>query len=474
MEPDPPGPEIELELPLTGPDQVDGLPLASGGDLFVNSCREQGATLVCEPWRIRISAGGVTTTTKLPEVTQAITHDRLEHDPSVIAISGLVGSTIDAAHRRVFWHADCDASYHVTDLESGTTETFALDLDALGVTDQSLGFCLQEWMYDDARGRAIAIGGRQDRLGGANNEKSRVELVLAVDAHGGVEVLHDLRGKIDPRYRFLHEFQTIASRDHDSEDVIAPLAMAPSTESQLVLNLTSGDVTVATHGGARVHRFYDVVARQQTALDCNVPGLTSTHIGTDPNPRIPIPRAELVEQGMTGCVPGFVGGAYDPVSGKELLFMHGSATPADGAFVIAVADLRSDRWLGFFETDATFGALGMTDVGNKRLFMSTEFAAARQGPDGGPSLTVDAGVVRRYRTEMLPPGSYEIAITGVGNADLLTRVGAPPTLSDADCRPSRGDTNESCGVTLASPARVHVMVQGVGDTSTLQLRARAL
>jgi hypothetical protein len=465
-------PEADLAVGVAGaPGDVDITALRNGGDLFITSCRPVNGVLVCSPFRMTIAPGGKTTTTKLPEVEQPITHVR--ELPGLIAIPGLMGSTVDPTHRQIYWHADCDAGYHVTDIDSGVTRSFALELAGLGIAAGG-GFCLGEWDYDEARQRAVVLAGHQDRGGGVNNEKSNVEYVLAVDASGSAQILQDLRGKLDPQFRFLHEFQTIASRDADRDEMIAPLQLPPTAENQLVVNLTSGAVSVVGGGSARVHRFFDVAERQQTAFDCNVPGLTHLQEGVDANPLLAIPQSQLTSFGINLCIPGFTGGGYDPVGTKELLLMRTQQISPTGLFLLGVADLATDRWLGFVDTDATYDALGMSSVAaTQRLFLLTAFVPATEGPNGGTSITMASDAERRFQTAVLAPGTYDVSITGIGNADLYVRTDSPPTTTTFDCRPSLPHSNERCRVTLAAPARIHVLVRGVADTSTFRLVATA-
>src|SRR4030095_7030236 len=73
--------------------------------------------------------------------------------------STMQGSTVDPEHRQIFWHAGCDGGYHVTDIDTGETRSFVLDLEQLGIADTGAGFCLAEWAYDAKRNAAIALGG---------------------------------------------------------------------------------------------------------------------------------------------------------------------------------------------------------------------------------------------------------------------------------------------------------------------------
>ena len=74
--------------------------------------------------------------------------------------------------------------------------------------------------------------------------------------------------------------------------------------------------------------------------------------------------------------------------------------------------------------------------------------------------SLDRGEEVRYETPVLPAGTYNIDLSGSGDADLYVRIGGAPTTRAYDCRPYRSDSNETCEVTLASDAPLHVMVRG--------------
>ena len=97
-------------------------------------------------------------------------------------------------------------------------------------------------------------------------------------------------------------------------------------------------------------------------------------------------------------------------------------------------------------------------------------------PGGGGTPTTWAGlretaslarnVEKRWSTPTLAAGSYEFTITGTNDADLYVRVGSAPTTSAYDCRPYKNGSNESCSVTLAQPAAIHVMARGYSTASS--------
>ncbi len=91
-------------------------------------------------------------------------------------------------------------------------------------------------------------------------------------------------------------------------------------------------------------------------------------------------------------------------------------------------------------------------------------------PTTWPGLT-DAGSLKKgeskkWSTPTVEAGRYTFAITGSGgDADLYVRVGSAPTTARFDCRPFKTGSNESCTVTLAQPAPIHIMVNGFSSTA---------
>ncbi len=74
--------------------------------------------------------------------------------------------------------------------------------------------------------------------------------------------------------------------------------------------------------------------------------------------------------------------------------------------------------------------------------------------------TVAQDEQRNYKTPALNAGNYLFTLGGSGDADLYVRVGSAPTLELYDCRPYKAGSDESCEVSLNTPAEVHVMVVG--------------
>ena len=88
--------------------------------------------------------------------------------------------------------------------------------------------------------------------------------------------------------------------------------------------------------------------------------------------------------------------------------------------------------------------------------------------------TVKRSIEKKYATPTVAAGTYQFDMTGSGDADLYVRVGSEPTTNSYDCRPYKTGSNESCKVTLAQPAPIHVMVRGYGSSSTFDLAGKKL
>ncbi len=106
-------------------------------------------------------------------------------------------------------------------------------------------------------------------------------------------------------------------------------------------------------------------------------------------------------------------------------------------------------------------------------------------PGGGGTPTPWAGLTdtasvaksaeKRWSTPTVAAGTYEFSMTGNNDADLYVRVGSAPTTTAYDCRPYKNGSAESCSVTLAQPAAIHVMVRGYSTAvSTVQLSGRKI
>jgi leucyl aminopeptidase len=100
-------------------------------------------------------------------------------------------------------------------------------------------------------------------------------------------------------------------------------------------------------------------------------------------------------------------------------------------------------------------------------------------PEPWAGLTASGSVAKsatkKYNTPTLAAGTYAFEMTGTKDADLYVRIGSAPTTTTYDCRPYKSGSNESCEVTLAQPAPIHVMVRGYASgTSTFELVGRAV
>jgi hypothetical protein len=83
--------------------------------------------------------------------------------------------------------------------------------------------------------------------------------------------------------------------------------------------------------------------------------------------------------------------------------------------------------------------------------------------DGG---TVARNVEKRWTTPVVAAGTYQFTLAGTNDSDLYVRTGSAPTTSLFDCRPYKNGSNETCSVTLAQPAAIHVMVRGYSTASS--------
>jgi len=86
------------------------------------------------------------------------------------------------------------------------------------------------------------------------------------------------------------------------------------------------------------------------------------------------------------------------------------------------------------------------------------------------------GATKKWETPTLAAGRYQFAMTGSGgDADLYVKIGREPTATSFDCRPYKTGSNESCEVSLAQPAKIHVQVRGYASgTSSFKLVGKKL
>jgi hypothetical protein len=64
----------------------------------------------------------------------------------------------------------------------------------------------------------------------------------------------------------------------------------------------------------------------------------------------------------------------------------------------------------------------------------------------------------------------KVAMTGTGDADLYTRFGSAPTLTQYDCRPYKSSSSETCSYTKASSGTLYLMVNGYAASSHFELK----
>lgn len=93
--------------------------------------------------------------------------------------------------------------------------------------------------------------------------------------------------------------------------------------------------------------------------------------------------------------------------------------------------------------------------------------AAWSGLDESGTVTKNQEI--RWATPELAAGNYRFVMTGTADADLYVRRGTAPTTTTFDCRPYASGSAESCSVTLAAPAVVHVMVRGYAASSSFRV-----
>lgn len=87
--------------------------------------------------------------------------------------------------------------------------------------------------------------------------------------------------------------------------------------------------------------------------------------------------------------------------------------------------------------------------------------------------SVARNVSKAFATPVLDAGTYQFAMTGSADADLYVRIGSAPSTTQYDCRPYKTGSNETCEVTLAQPAPIHVMVRGYANAnSAFELRGK--
>lgn len=112
---------------------------------------------------------------------------------------------------------------------------------------------------------------------------------------------------------------------------------------------------------------------------------------------------------------------------------------------------------------ATGGAAGSSDGG----------AGTSASGDAEEQGVTESGVVKKGQSAAyaydVPAGTYDIVLSGDGDADLYVRKNAAPTAASYDCRPYLEGSSESCKVTFSSAGRLYVNVVGYAATTTYSL-----
>jgi hypothetical protein len=151
---------------------------------------------------------------------------------------------------------------------------------------------------------------------------------------------------------------------------------------------------------------------------------------------------------------------------------------------MAGASMSLLRGLLSYEAPKTYEQI-FRDISSTQVVMVTGESDNTFTPGGGgtptpswPGLTasgtVKKNVEKRWTTPILPVGTYTFEMTGTSDADLYVRIGSKPTTATYDCRPYKTGSNETCDVTLAQPAPIHVMVRGYSTTSDFELAGRGV
>ena len=97
------------------------------------------------------------------------------------------------------------------------------------------------------------------------------------------------------------------------------------------------------------------------------------------------------------------------------------------------------------------------------------------GGGGGAAFTpfAESGAIARAAEKAyvydVPAGTYEIAMTGDGDADLYVKKNAAATSRLYDCRPYANGSAEKCTVTFTEAGKLNVMVRGYAATSNYKV-----
>lgn len=350
--------------------------------LFANFCQQSGAVLVCTPVTLSVPSGEgkMATATRLPEVTQPI-------DPAIPSERVLLmhGATIDRVGGIVFWQAACAKRFFTTDIHSGETREFPLDLAALGIPGTESGLCLNQWIFDDATGTAIALGGVPIPSG-----HGKVQFAFALKADGSVKVLHDLRPALDQERAFGHPEQSVVSFDPVRREILTvttfPVAEPRGELLRLRLGLDDGRVDLISGVPGVQAQFFDPVRLTHQSWNCFLPGLTDQE-----SLEIKIAADDLKEIGLKSptelCYQGFLGGVYDPEGERFLVLARsGPVTRTSERLSIGVIDVRKEQWSHWIATNARFDTFRATaDSGEPKgvIPVSTFFFSVVHAPCSG-------------------------------------------------------------------------------------------
>jgi hypothetical protein len=172
----------------------------------------------------------------------------------------------------------------------------------------------------------------------------------------------------------------------------------------------------------------------------------------------------------------------DDTTGYKYIDVVNNAMPSYFASM-AQATLAMTRGFLSYEDPQTYEQI-FTKIDSSQMVMVTGEQDNTFTPGGGgnpvawPGMTEQGTLARNakktFTTPTLAAGTYELTMTGTGDADLYVKVGREPTLSSYDCRPYKSGSSESCRVTLAQPSTIGVMVNGYAASSTFKVVGKKL
>jgi hypothetical protein len=266
----------------------------------------------------------------------------------------LGGSGVDTKRDLVYTHGGCTGQFFITDVHGGSSVLFP--------TPPALR-CIQNFVYDEAEDRMIALGGRAASSASAAAGRSLVETVAEIDAAGRVRVLFDLRGRIPSGLAYLHAWQSLTSFDTNTREAWA-MILRPTTGDEFMLrvDVDTGDARVDDFGGANVHHFFDEASGQRFFFNCEEPSSILTS-ADDTVQLQPFMAAELPPS--IGCSRWFVGGGYDGERRQHfVLFRDGDR------LAVGVSDLANRDFQGVLPLDIDADAIALPA---NFVFRVTEF-----------------------------------------------------------------------------------------------------